>query len=540
MKNRFYPIFFLIVFLFPILTRSQSVGDYRTASNGNWNSVPTWEMYNGLAWAPAIVTPTSLSGAIAIRNGHTVTVTANVTVDDVTINTGGTLVLASNTLSLDILGLGDLVCNGSLQVSGGDLNMNLTNSVSVNGTMLWTDGDLTAGIVNINSGAVLTLSTPAPKDLQSSTINVNFGGVMNWDDGNINLNILGGINNSGTINTTCNASMSGLGIFSLGSTGVFAKMSTGTTTFNVVVNSILGTFKGIGEYDFNNLFLNLGTISPGLSPGIVLVSYSELDPNYLLAPSSDIDIEIFDGSGPGTGHDQIVKDGDLRLGGTLRVTETGAAPDGVYAIVLVSGAITGSFDNVILPPGYVLTVTTSIVLVSKNTTTLPVKLANFLVKKENSSVRLNWETYSENNSDHFEIERSSFGRGFVKIGEIAAAGYSNRSLNYQFIDNNPGSGVNIYRLKQVDKDNKFDYSETRWIKFDETKNEFYVYPTITTGKIYLQSNDWISIDLFDMKGVRLFSKRITNNDQLDLGNYPVGTYLLRNRSDGKTYKIIKR
>ena len=142
--------------------------------------------------------------------------------------------------------------------------------------------------------------------------------------------------------------------FNNNSGGIFAKTSTGTTTFNVIVTSY-GTFKGVGTYDFNNLFLNAGTIAPGLSPGIVIVTYADLDPfNYpLLGTNSDMDIEINDGSGPGTGHDQIVKNSSLTLKGTLRVTETGTVPDGVYAIVLVTGGtIDGDFDNVILPPGY--------------------------------------------------------------------------------------------------------------------------------------------------------------------------------------------
>jgi hypothetical protein len=71
---------------------------------------------------------------------------------------------------------------------------------------------------------------------------------MDWNDGDINLNVLGVINNNGTINTTCNNSISGLGTFNNNSGGVFKKTSTGTTTFNVAVTSVLGTFKGVGTY----------------------------------------------------------------------------------------------------------------------------------------------------------------------------------------------------------------------------------------------------------------------------------------------------
>jgi len=544
MKNRALPILFLLFFLLPFLSRSQSIGDYRTVASGNWSSTSTWEMYSGLGWIPALASPTYLNGNINIRNAHTVTVTANTTVDNVTIDAGGTLVLASNTLTLGLLGLDNLVCNGSLQISGGDLNMVVSSGVTVNGSMLWTDGDIMSGTVNINSGAVLTLNTSADKDLQLATININSGGTMNWDNGNINLSAsLFGINNYGTINTSCNNSISGLGTFNNNSGGVFAKTSTGTTTFNVIVTSILGTFKGVGTYDFNNLFLNAGTIAPGLSPGIVIVTYADLDPtNYpLLGLNSDLDIEIKDGSGPGTGHDQMVKNSSITLGGTLRVNETGTVPDGVYAIVLVtSGSINGNFDNVILPPDYTLTITPSIVIVTKNSTTLPVKLVDFAAKRINRAVQLNWQTATENNSDYFVIERSKPGGTFIKIGEVNAAGTSNQLLDYQFIDNQPDKGFNLYRLKQVDRDNKAEYSAVRWVKLNDEKAQLYIFPTITGGTVFIQSNEKTVVELYNLQGIRLLNKEISNNDEVDLSKYAAGVYVLRNRNDGKTYKIIKR
>jgi len=542
MKLRILPILLFVFGFYPLASKAQTAGDYRTAATGNWNSAGTWQIYNGFSWIPAITPPTSLNGNINIRNTHTVTVNANITVDQLTIDAGGTLDLVSNTLTLDILGLGDFTCNGSLQLNGGNLNMNLTNTVTVNGTMLWTDGDLMTGTVNVASGGTLTLNTTATKDLQSATINVNLGGTMDWDDGDINLNVLGGINNNGTISTSCNNSISGLGTFNNNSGGVFRKTSTGTTTFNIIVTSILGTFKGLGTYNFNNLFLNAGTISPGLSPGIVLVTYADLDPlNYpLLGTNSDIDIEIMDGSGPGTGHDQIQKDGNLILKGTLRVTETGSVPDGTYAIVLVtSGTISGNFDNVILPSGYTLTITTSIVLVTKSST-LPVKLVNFVAKRINNTTQLNWQTSNENNSDHFEIERSKPGGTFIKIGEVNAAGNSNQLLSYQFIDNQPDKGFNLYRLRQVDRDNKVEYSSIRWVKLDDEKAQLYVFPTITDGTIFIQSNERTVVELYNLQGIRLLVKEISNNDQVDLSKYAAGVYVLRNRNDGKTYKIAKR
>jgi hypothetical protein len=77
-----------LMLLFSFMSQGQSVGDYRTKATGNWNAVATWETWNGSAWVES-GTPTSANGLISILDGHTVTVNANVTVDQVVVEAGG-------------------------------------------------------------------------------------------------------------------------------------------------------------------------------------------------------------------------------------------------------------------------------------------------------------------------------------------------------------------------------------------------------------------------------------------------------------------
>ncbi|WP_207423117.1 T9SS type A sorting domain-containing protein [Desertivirga brevis] len=74
---------------------AQSSGDYRSFSSGNWNAASTWERFDGSNWiaSPPQGTPTSTMGTITIQAGHTVTITANISIDQVTINSGGQVVL---------------------------------------------------------------------------------------------------------------------------------------------------------------------------------------------------------------------------------------------------------------------------------------------------------------------------------------------------------------------------------------------------------------------------------------------------------------
>jgi CSLREA domain-containing protein len=70
---------------------------FRSKASGAWNSTSTWETSaDGNTWVNAVTTPTSADGAITIRNGHTVTVTASVDADELTVNDGGILLINSN------------------------------------------------------------------------------------------------------------------------------------------------------------------------------------------------------------------------------------------------------------------------------------------------------------------------------------------------------------------------------------------------------------------------------------------------------------
>ena len=91
----------------------------------------------------------------------------------------------------------------------------------------------------------------------------------------------------------------------------------------------------------------------------------------------------------------------------------------------------------------------------------PVGLVYFLGKQEGEQVVLGWKTSWEQNSSHFEVERSRCGKKFVDIGQVEALGTSSASRTYTFSDKEAlqqGVGKLYYRLRQVDTDGTFSYS----------------------------------------------------------------------------------
>lgn len=90
---------------------------------------------------------------------------------------------------------------------------------------------------------------------------------------------------------------------------------------------------------------------------------------------------------------------------------------------------------------------------------LPTKIGYFQLRKNGNRVDVEWSTGSEFNNDYFDIERSLDGQNFARIIRVKGAGTSSSGHQYHTIDSFPASGLNYYRLKQVNFDGSFDYSE---------------------------------------------------------------------------------
>jgi hypothetical protein len=95
---------------------------------------------------------------------------------------------------------------------------------------------------------------------------------------------------------------------------------------------------------------------------------------------------------------------------------------------------------------------------------LPITLLSFDCQLQKNTVLVNWQTASETNNSYFEVERSTNGVDFTAIGKITGAGNSSGVKSYSFVDSKPNY-ANYYRLKQIDKDGKFSYSQIQFIKF---------------------------------------------------------------------------
>jgi len=100
---------------------------------------------------------------------------------------------------------------------------------------------------------------------------------------------------------------------------------------------------------------------------------------------------------------------------------------------------------------------------------VPVELASFKAICKKNKVELNWSTLSETNNIGFQIERSQVRDSFYVIGFIKGHGTTSQPQSYYFIDENLESDHYFYRLKQIDSDGSFSYSEVVEVTVNQPK-----------------------------------------------------------------------
>ena len=181
-------------------------------------------------------------------------------------------------------------------------------------------------------------------------------------------------------------------------------------------------------------------------------------------------------------------------------------------------------------------VTSTIWTVSSINRPLPVILTSFTARQEESTVHLAWSTASEINSDYFQVERSTDGSDFKTLSRQAAAGDSQQELTYRYTDEgaaNRFSGTLYYRLKMVDFDGSFEYSDITAVALNRRPG-LRVYANRTSGEIKLFS-DWkenrYTVQVADMLGrVLLEAPLQISEDQdytLSLSSLSPAVYVLR-------------
>lgn len=181
---------------------------------------------------------------------------------------------------------------------------------------------------------------------------------------------------------------------------------------------------------------------------------------------------------------------------------------------------------------------------------LPVEFVSFTGRADDRTNRLDWATASEVNNSHFEIERSIDGIAFERIGIEYGLGNSTELVEYYFIDENPLAKA-YYRLRQVDFDGQYEYSEiiiiTRPV---ENILGGIIKPNPTKGLSILdfsvENDNEVDIMIISVGGKMMHTQRYAavsglNQLELDLTGYASGVYFvsIQNNEERKLIRLVK-
>ena len=170
-----------------------------------------------------------------------------------------------------------------------------------------------------------------------------------------------------------------------------------------------------------------------------------------------------------------------------------------------------------------------------NDLVLPAKLILFVVNKSAKENLLRWSVSEDYNIDYYIIERSNNGRGFINIGKVESSENGNLKNDYSFFDHTPNKSINYYRLKLVDKDRKYSYSDIKSIN-NITELQINLHPNPVKRNLILDFNsekeNKILIMVFNSEGKNVLQKSVrlsagSTTEVVNVEKLNAGTYFIK-------------
>lgn len=238
---------------------------------------------------------------------------------------------------------------------------------------------------------------------------------------------------------------------------------------------------------------------------------------YFSGYGDDNDSELWQSDGTESGTVKI----DLLTGNRPNGLPNSSSPANFYV-----------FNNSLYFTAYTCQENTACIKLMKiSGTTVPIRLLTFTGKPLNNQTQLDWQTETEINASRIDIDRSTDGQTWTKLGSVNA---KNQPSNYQYIDQNPKpTEVNYYRLCMVDIDGKKEFSKIVSVKMSEARSPIKIYPSITEGSILIETalniqQVWVS----DASGQIVL---ISTQSTLNLGTFPTGIYMVTVKADNSIF-----
>lgn len=173
---------------------------------------------------------------------------------------------------------------------------------------------------------------------------------------------------------------------------------------------------------------------------------------------------------------------------------------------------------------------------------LPVTGLNLDVTLIENKSMIRWNTVTEINTSHFEIQRSIDGTNYKTIATIAAAGMSSIPKHYNAADLLSEIGTYFYRIKVIDKDGRHSYSEVRTVIFKLAVDKVVVTPNPFVSTFTIRNAKQVQqIDVVDISGKTIMSIATSGQAMISVNadRLSPGVYMLRLKKADGTVSFAK-
>jgi hypothetical protein len=173
-----------------------------------------------------------------------------------------------------------------------------------------------------------------------------------------------------------------------------------------------------------------------------------------------------------------------------------------------------------------------------NESVLPVQwLRPVTASIHNHYSMVEWSTASEINNEKFVIEHSNNAKEFYYAGELKGDGNTSGTKTYSFMHESPSAGMNYYRIKQMDFDGKYSYSNIASVSYNS--REFMIFPNPVGDEATVTATNENVMKVYDVHGRLVLSKFLNSGQNtVSMAELSTGTYILL-LQNGERYKFIK-
>jgi Secretion system C-terminal sorting domain len=171
--------------------------------------------------------------------------------------------------------------------------------------------------------------------------------------------------------------------------------------------------------------------------------------------------------------------------------------------------------------------------------TLPVTWLSFTATKQSADVILNWSTATEQNTRDYIVQHSINAADWSNIGNLPTLGNSSTITQYSFVDKNPVSGINYYRLLQRDVNGTISYSKVISLDFSGTDKMLKIYPNpVTDGSMTVSLKEAALVEVYNNVGAKVMQKNFPAGKHLFiLSQLSKGTYYIKVKEEGIFFVI---